>query len=578
MHLIDVEAVLNIVDGHTLTDASGACVLRRFRRDSGHQDLRGLQYAILSHCWQEDEVDFEAVNTLTRDTLQNHPSGTKVIRSCREARRQGLKWLWIDSCCIDEVERSKAINSMYRWYQCSKVCFTYLHDVADAFPQKVDDETKWPRWLFRGWTLQELIAPAKLIFFNQKWDEIGDRASLATTLNNITRLPKILLQHNDPGPVKRELADTFSVAQIMSWAADRETTEPEDRAYSLVGLFGVSLDVMYGEGASDASQRLQEVLIKEYGDQSIFSWSTPPKTGSVLAESPADFGDCADVIKWDPHSLSQRSHGSTVCQGSVKIMLRVTRCLGSSHIFRAELACCHRGNTQSITITLAESNEVYHRIIQSENFCFSRETEEREISLWCRPVHPSAFTFDISNLPKSITLGNDRLQRDSEDLDVHLENSQHKIVRYHIESSTSHTGHTTDTFGIFFGFCIGRGSVHLERDGPSREITSNVIHHANCIRRSQKEVAAREALEESGVKLIRHFHVPHTLQAVELVYENRAWNIGFVTLKVVRCVGHCVPIWVSVDGDYRNQIGNEIARCFRRIREYYFDFVCLSIP
>ena len=575
MHLIDVEAVLNIVDGHTPTDASGTCVLRHFRV-YGDQSLRSLQYAILSHCWQEDEVDFEAVNTLTRDTLQNHHSGTKVIHSCREARRQGLKWLWIDSCCIDEVERQKAINSMYQWYRCSKVCFAYLHDVADVFPQKVNNKTKWPRWLFRGWTLQELIAPAELVFFNQKWEGIGDRTSLAATLNNITRIPEILLQDNGPRPIQRELTDTFSVAQIMSWAADRETREPEDRAYSLAGLFGVFLEVKYGEGASDAFQRLQEVLIKEYEDQSIFSWSTLPKTGSVLAESPSDFRDCADVIRRDLHSLAQRSR-STLCQGSVKIPLRVTRCLGSSYIFRAELACCHRGNTQPITITLAESNEVYHRIFESESFHLSNEIEEREIYLWCRPVHPSAFTFDISNLPKSIILGNDLLQRDSEDRTMQLTSSQHQTIRYrHIASGTSHTQHIKGTFGIFFGFCIGRGSVHVDRDGPSKEITSDVVHHANCIRHTQKEVAAREALEESKVKLIRHFHIPHTLQAVELVYENRGWKVGVVTLKVVRCVGYCVPIWVSVDGDYRNQIGDEIAQCFKGIKESYFGFVCIS--
>ena len=570
MHLINVEAVLNIVDGHTPFDAAGTSVLHRFRIHDD-QPLMDLEYAILSHCWQEDEIGFEAMNKLTSNTLQNRNSGEKVVRSCREAYRRGLKWLWIDSCCIDETERQQAINSMHKWYRCSKVCFTYLHDVSAAFPQEAKKETKWPRWFFRGWTLQELIAPAELRFFNKKWEEIGDRTSLAATLNNITRLPEILLRHNGPGPVKRELTDTFSVAQIMSWAADRETTEPEDRAYSLVGLFGVYLDVKYGEGASDAFQRLQEVLIKEYGDQSMFSWSTLPKTGNVLAESPSDFRDCADVIKWDPRCLAQ--FPSTFCQGSVRIRLRLTRCCGSSHIFKAELACCHRGNAEAITITLAESNGVYHRIL-FENFRTSKETEEREICLWCRPVYPSAFTFDISNLPQSIILGNIRLQRDFEDQFVRLTHTQHYMIRYrHIANSTTRADHNIDTFGIYFGFCIGRGSVHVECDGPSGNVTSDVLHHANCIHRTQKEVAVNTALEESGVKLVRHFHIPHTLQAVELFYENQGWKTGSVTLKVVRCVGCCMPIWLSVG---RDTMSGEIAQCFRRIRESYFIFVCPS--
>ena len=567
MHLIDVEAVLNIVDGHTTLDAAGTNVLHRFRVH-GDQPLMDLQYAILSHCWRKDEVGFEAMNKFTSNTLQNRYSGEKVVRSCREAHCRGLKRLWIDSCCIDETERQQAINSMYQWYRCCKVCFTYLDDVTAAFPHEVNREMKWPRWFFRGWTLQELIAPGELRFFNQSWEEIGNRASLATTLNNFTRLPEILLQHNDPGPVKRELTDAFSVAQIMSWAADRETTEPEDRAYSLVGLFGVFLEVKYGEGANDAFQRLQEVLMKEYGDQSIFSWSTLPKTGNVLAESPSDFQDCADVIKWNPRCLTQTP--TAFCQGSVRIRLRVTRCRGSSYIFKAELECCHRGNAEAITIILAESNGVYHRI-SFENFLTSEETEEREMCLWCRPVYPSAFTFDISNLPQSIVLGNLQLQRDFEDQFVCLAHGQHYMIRYrHMASSTTRADRNIDTFGIYFGFCIGRGSVHVTWDGPSGDVRSDVLHHANCIHHTQKEVAALTALEESGVKLVRHFHIPQTLQAVELFYENQGWKVGSVMLKVVRCVGCCVPTWLSVG---RDTIGGEIARCFRRIRESYFIFV-----
>ncbi|KAL4066189.1 hypothetical protein J3A83DRAFT_367071 [Scleroderma citrinum] len=295
MHLINVEAVLNIMDEQTPIDSLATKVLERFRV----YEESSLEYAILSHCWQDNEVGFEAMSNLTKDALQTH-SGEKVVRSCIEARKQGLKWLWIDSCCIDERERQRAINSMYRWYRWSKICYAYLHDVTDAFPGEASSQTKWPRWFFRGWTLQELIAPVKLKFFNQNWEEIGDRTSLASTLNTITRIQTTILE-------------------IMSWAADRETSEPEDKAYSLVGLFGVSLTVIYGEGASYAFQRLQDVLVKEYGDQSIFSWSGESKSGSVLADSPSDFRNCADVIKRDFHSSAQsRRQPIQICQGIVK--------------------------------------------------------------------------------------------------------------------------------------------------------------------------------------------------------------------------------------------------------------------
>jgi len=51
-----------------------------------------------------------------------------------------------------------------------------------------------------------------------------------------------------------------SVAQKMSWAYKIETTRIEDMAYSLMGLFGVNMPSLYGEGKG-AFIRLQlEIL------------------------------------------------------------------------------------------------------------------------------------------------------------------------------------------------------------------------------------------------------------------------------------------------------------------------------
>ncbi|KAI6038899.1 hypothetical protein EDC04DRAFT_2569195, partial [Pisolithus marmoratus] len=134
----------------------------------------------------------------------------------------------IDTCCIDKrssAELSKAINAMYRWYQSARVCYAYLNDVDKNF----DQSNGWPEWFTRGWTLQELIAPKQVKFFNKDWVPVGTKQHVAPVLMDITGIPCEVLTGSLAG--KR-----LSVAQIMSRAAGQVTTREEDRAYSLMGL------------------------------------------------------------------------------------------------------------------------------------------------------------------------------------------------------------------------------------------------------------------------------------------------------------------------------------------------------
>ncbi|KAJ0161407.1 Vegetative incompatibility protein HET-E-1 [Colletotrichum tanaceti] len=99
-----------------------------------------------------------------------------------------------------------------------------------------------------------------------------------------------------------------SIAARMSWAAKRETTREEDRSYSLLGLFGVHLPLLYGEGGKNAFLRLQEELIRISDDRSISAWHSGSfcpqeeflpafsKGSSFLASSPADFSSCSDIV------------------------------------------------------------------------------------------------------------------------------------------------------------------------------------------------------------------------------------------------------------------------------------------
>lgn len=52
----------------------------------------------------------------------------------------------------------------------------------------------------------------------------------------------------------------FSFEERMSWTEHRQTTRDEDRAYSLLGIFGVSMVPIYGEGEDAAFKRLQREI------------------------------------------------------------------------------------------------------------------------------------------------------------------------------------------------------------------------------------------------------------------------------------------------------------------------------
>ncbi|KAH7924794.1 hypothetical protein BV22DRAFT_486348 [Leucogyrophana mollusca] len=54
---------------------------------------------------------------------------------------------------------------------------------------------------------------------------------------------------------------TVSVTNKMLWASGRQTTTIEDMAYSLMGIFGVHMALLYGEGIN-AFTRLQREVTK----------------------------------------------------------------------------------------------------------------------------------------------------------------------------------------------------------------------------------------------------------------------------------------------------------------------------
>ncbi|KAI1765708.1 HET-domain-containing protein [Hypoxylon sp. FL1150] len=275
-------------------------------------------YAILSHTWGDAEVTFADVQD-TQELYKKKAGWTKIEKCCRRALEDGFEHVWIDTCCIDKsssAELQEAINSMFRWYRKSQVCYAHLVDVkSGGDPTAADSDFRRARWYTRGWTLQELIAPRLLIFFDAAWEVIGTRYGLRTAVSTITGINASLFE-GSPLSASRALRDA-SIAQKMSWASGRLTTRSEDIAYCLLGLFDVNMPMLYGEGTK-AFTRLQEEIMKSSDDQSILAWglgkplSEPWGTSHALATSPDDFAACSNLVSFgaaepgDSFTMTQR--------------------------------------------------------------------------------------------------------------------------------------------------------------------------------------------------------------------------------------------------------------------------------
>ncbi|KAI0502834.1 heterokaryon incompatibility protein-domain-containing protein [Xylaria bambusicola] len=257
-------------------------------------------YAILSHTWGDEEVSFREWQYEPMRDIEKKEGFRKIDFCCKQAADDGLEWVWIDTCCIDKsssAELSEAINSMFQWYKSAAICYAFLYDVSNTDSEFDLTNT---RWVNRGWTLQELIAPREVIFYSKDWQALGTRSKLSGHIAKVTRI-------NEPFLTGRSL-DEASIAQRMSWAAKRTTSREEDEAYCLLGIFNVNMPLIYGEGPK-AFRRLQEAIVREYpNDHSIFAWGPIAKTPSnTLSNSEQVWG--RELIPHEPESVFDEFYG-----------------------------------------------------------------------------------------------------------------------------------------------------------------------------------------------------------------------------------------------------------------------------
>ena len=263
------------------------------------EDPDACMYAILSHTWGDDEVNFQDMADLER--ARRKKGFSKIERTCQLARDRNIEYAWVDTCCIDKsssAELTEAINSMFRWYRGSHICFVFLSDLLSIERRFIADYLPPCRWFTRGWTLQELIASREIEFYDRGWNLIGTNYSLLKLLAKITGIDVRVLNNSD-------LLQTVPVARRMSWAASRQTTRVEDLAYCLFGIFDVHLPLIYGE-VQKAFIRLQEAIAQEKNDLSLFAWTSVDENllplhrrrefRGILAESPSEFKDCSNLL------------------------------------------------------------------------------------------------------------------------------------------------------------------------------------------------------------------------------------------------------------------------------------------
>lgn len=333
-------------------------------------------YAILSHTWEESEVTFQEWDNADPEVRRKKKGFAKIEQTCNIAKKQGLHYAWVDTCCINKessAELTEAINSMFAWYRKAAVCFVYLSDLPAHQPEFPDPLLPGCRWFTRGWTLQELIAPRTLVFYDSQWNAHGGKRLRSYEIQEITGIDLTVLENS-------EFLRSMPVGRMMSWAAKRQTTREEDMAYCLLGIFDVNMGLIYGEGEK-AFSRLQEEIMRKTNDMTLFAWTCQRSARSaestvdgphsqmyrgILARSPMEFVECREVIQDD--SL-QMNNEATLTYSGLQLRTSLAELIGSDYILFVGSQLVGKGfETNKIGIHLVKTPTGFFRRLPTRLF------------------------------------------------------------------------------------------------------------------------------------------------------------------------------------------------------------------
>ncbi|KAG2361109.1 hypothetical protein BDR07DRAFT_88521 [Suillus spraguei] len=278
----------------------------------------------LSHRWERNEPLLHDVKDNIIDELKAVGGIVKLQSFCKTAHAAGYRWGWIDSCCIDQannVELQKSLNSIFVWYRTSALTMVYLSDVP---PSSKPGALARSAWNTRGWTVPEFLAPKVIRFYQSDWTPyLNDNSpnhkqsiSIMQELEDATGIDAQTLVAFRPGMI--------NAREKLKWASTRVTTVEEDIAYSLFGIFGVRLPIMYGEKKQYALGRLLQEIVAESGDITALDWvGTSSEFNSCLPADITSYEAPPYTLPFISEAEMQRSVSSLQDTVVVELALRL---------------------------------------------------------------------------------------------------------------------------------------------------------------------------------------------------------------------------------------------------------------
>ena len=242
-----------------------------------HEVREYYRYGMFSHKWEDNEPLFESVVRLMVHDLEEYPTHDKLKMFCKIVQDAGLDWAWSDTCCLNKADQfvlQEALLSMFKWYQESALTVVFLFDVLS--PSQRGDLMR-SIWNSRAWTLQEYHASKVVRFYTKEWTPY-----MNLDIPNHKESPEIISEMEEAIGISAQALMALrpgldDIREKLCLSSTRRTTFIEDAAYSLLGIFSMSLPVVYGEG-DRALGRLLAQLLTSSRDTSILAWTG--KSGS----------------------------------------------------------------------------------------------------------------------------------------------------------------------------------------------------------------------------------------------------------------------------------------------------------